>query len=63
MLGSKLEPGGRLSDQNRLVGGEDRHVGVGITVDLTGDLGQGVAGLDSVEAGLNLFRAGWRLWR
>jgi hypothetical protein len=42
--------------QHRLVGGEDRHVGVGITVDLSGHLGQAVAGLDCVEAGLRLKR-------
>ena len=42
--------------QHRLVGGEDRHVGVGITVDLARDLRQAVAGLDCVEAGLRLNR-------
>ena len=42
--------------QHRLVGGEDRHVGVGIAVDLASDLGQAVAGLDGVEAGLRLKR-------
>jgi hypothetical protein len=42
--------------QHRLVGGEDCHVGVGITVDLARDLGQAVAGLDCVEAGLRLNR-------
>ena len=54
--------------QHRVVGGEDRHIGVGIAVDLAGDLGQGVAGLDGVEAGFDLAgwsRAGWRRpgWR
>jgi hypothetical protein len=42
--------------QHRLVGGEDRHIAVGVAVDLLSDLGQGVTGLDRVEAGLRLYR-------
>jgi hypothetical protein len=42
--------------QHRVVGGEDRHIAVGIAVDLLSDLGQAVAGMDGVEAGLRLKR-------
>ena len=42
--------------EHGLIGVEDGHVGVGMAVDFARDLGQAVAGLDCVEAGLRLNR-------
>jgi hypothetical protein len=42
--------------EHGLIGVEDGHVSVGMAVDLARDLGQAVAGLDCVEAGLRLNR-------